>query len=86
MVLQENMSIIGKFFGIRKTSSSKYILTLECKDEKVSIEITEDFAKTSPKLNKGEVISVLVSVVASKGKISLVLNGLMYYERESTNN
>lgn len=86
MILLEDMSIIGKFMGIRKTSSGKYILNLECKDEKVPIEITEDFANTSPNLNKGEVVSVLAKLVASKGKLSLVLNGLMYYERESTNN
>ena len=85
MKLFGDLSIIGKFVGIKKTSSGKYNLYLEVRDNKFPIEVTEDFAKAKMRLRKGEVISVLVSLYVNNGKFSIVLEGLTFYTQESTN-
>lgn len=85
MKLFGDLSIIGKFVGIKKTSSGKYNLYLEVRDNKFPIEVTEDFAKAKMELRKGEVISVLVSLYVNNGKFSIVLEGLTFYTQESTN-
>lgn len=85
MKLFGDLSIIGKFVGIKKTSSGKYNLYLEVRDNKFPIEVTEDFAKTKMGLKKGEVISALVSLYVNNGKFSIVLEGLTFYTQESTN-
>lgn len=85
MKLFGDLSVIGKFAGIKKTSSGKYNLYLEVRDNKFPIEVTEDFAKAKMRLRKGEVISALVSLYVNNGKFSIVLEGLTFYTQESTN-